>query len=124
MTFFKKLNSTLNFTKKFNNSHEFSFMKKVLKHPKKSFRIAKAFVQSGGLTNPNTYRTIEHKIGDFRKHIHHIPYMNYLDKSLGKVQSVSKNIKEGLQKNKKLKNPLEKGQNVAETAYNIFGDLM
>lgn len=124
MVFVKKLASTLNFTKKFNNSHELSFLKKVIKNSKKGFKIAKAFVQAGGLTNPNTYRAIEHKVGDIRKSIHHIPYMGYVDNGLGKIQNVSKDIKIGLKNNKRAKNPLEKGRNVAKTAYNVMGDLM
>jgi len=124
MTFFRKLAGTLNFTKKFNNSHEFNFLKKVIKNSKKGFKVAKAFVQAGGLSNPNTYRAIEHKIGNVRKYLHHMPYMGYIDSGLGKIQNVSKDIKVGLKNNKRAKNPLEKGRNIAKTAYNVMGDLM
>ena len=136
MNTFKKLHYGLNFARKIANSHEYNFMKKLVKHPVRHYHVAKNFVKSGGLTDANTYLTISSKLDKINNKT--LPKYNdaytklsdglapnpfhMISHGLNVGSNVSKHIGKGIQRNKKAKSNLEKTANVAKTGLDIYKD--
>ena len=137
MNAFQKLNYVTNFAKKFVNSHEYNFAKKLVKDPHRHFQTATNFVKKGGLKKAKTYMDLARGIQRFNDKS--LPkYANtYADLSLGMApnpftvlsqgldvaSNVSMNVGRGLQRGKKAKSKLEKGANIARTGLDIYKSI-
>lgn len=134
MNAFQKLHYTLNFAKKFANSHEYSFAKKLVKDPHRHYNTAAQFVKGGGLKKAKSYMDLARGIqrfndktlpkyskaySDMTMGLAPNPFQA-LSTGLGVASNVSMNVGRGIQRGKKAKSSLEKGANVARTGLDIY----
>lgn len=137
-TFTKKLHGIGNFAKKFRNSHEYSFAKKLINHPKRHIHKARQFIDHGGLTDPATYIGISRTLNKFNQKglkkykdlYENLSEETNVDNPFPAIErglrigvAASKGIGRTLQNVKTKKGKLEKGASIVHGAMNTFRDI-